>query len=184
MKTDFIYKQAGLTLLELMATVGIAAILAAFALPNFSIMVKNNCITTSSNSIISSFHVARSEAVKRQATVTITAASADATNEWGTGWDVTLDEDRNNNGALDSGEDYNGNGALDAAALIRTVSLGCNLTTIDDPDDLTTFVYQPSGFIDRMGTLEVCDDRTAENGSVISLSATGRINTESDFVCP
>ena len=176
--------QTGFTLLELMATVAIAAILAAVALPNFRVMIKNNCLTTDANAIVASFHVARSEAIKRQTSVTITAASANNANEWGTGWSVTLNEDRNGNGALDAGEDYDGDGVLDAAAMVRTVNLSCTLTTIDETGDRTAFVYQLNGFIDTRGTLNVCDDRTGETGRQINITSTGRINTESNFICP
>jgi len=167
-----------------MAVVAIAAILAAVALPNFGTMLKNNCLTTEANSIVSSLNVARSEAIKRQTRVTITAASGDTADEWGMGWDITLDEDQNSNGVMDTGEDYNGNGALDPAALVRTVQLTCDLTTINETADRTSFVYAANGIIDSRGTLNVCDDRSGENGSQITISPTGRIHNDTDFICP
>jgi len=192
-------KNTGFTLLELMATLAIAAVLVAVALPNYREMVKNNCMTTGNNALVASLQQARSEAVKRSTNVTVSASNAgDTTNEWGTGWAITLDEDRDGDGVMDTGEDYNGNGALDAAALVRTVTLGCEATTIDEiapsgtpnpnpadkTDNDTDFVYRATGFIDSPGTFNVCDDRTGETGRQITVSVTGRPSTNSEFTCP
>lgn len=191
-------KNNGFTILELMATVAIAAVLVAVALPNYQTMVKNNCMTAGTNALVASLQQARSEAVKRSTSVTVSASNAgDTTNEWGTGWTVTLDEDRDGDGVMDNGEDYNGNGALDAAALVRTVTLSCKKTTIDEIapavpgpnpadkiDNDTDFVYQSTGFIDNPGTFNVCDDRTGETGRQITISVTGRPSTNSNFTCP
>lgn len=192
-------KNTGFTLLELMATLAIAAVLIAVALPNYRTMVKNNCMTTGTNALVASLQQARSEAVKRSTNVTVTAGNAgDTTNEWGTGWTITLDEDRDGDGVMDTGEDYNGNGSLDAAALVRTVTLTCENTTMDEiapsgtpnpnpadnVDNDTDFVYQSTGFIDNAGTINVCDDRTGETGRQITITLTGRPSTNSEFTCP
>lgn len=191
-------KEIGYTVLELMITVAIAGVVVAFALPSYQTMVKNNCMTTGTNALVASFQQARSEAVKRGTEVTITAGNAgDSGNEWGTGWSITIDEDRNGNGNLDTGEDYNGNGVLDDAAPVRNVSLTCQNTTIneiapgaspnpaDNTDNDTEFVYLPSGFIDYPGTFDVCDDRTGEIGRQITISLTGRPSTNSNYAgCP
>ena len=175
--------QNAFTILELMITVAIAGVLAAVGIPNYNSMVKNNCLTTDSNAIVSSFNLARIEAIKRQTNVTITAANADANNEWGLGWNVTLDEDSDGDAVLDPGEDYNGNGVLDAAALVRTVDLSCGLTTLNETGDRTTFTYGRNGMISSRGTFEVCDDRVSETGRQINMSVTGRLNTNNGFVC-
>jgi type IV fimbrial biogenesis protein FimT len=170
-------KEHGFNLIELMVAVSVAGVLIAVALPNYQTMVKNNCMTANTNSLVASFQQARSEAIKRKTNVTITA-----TTNWGTGWTVTLDEDRNDNSTLDTGEDYDGDGALDNAALVRTVTLTCVNTTITETRaGDTTFVYQNDGFIDDRGVFDVCDDRTAERGRQISISSTGRPTTNSNY---
>ena len=99
-------RQTGFTMIELLTAVAIAAVLLVIALPNYQQMIKNNCMTTDANSLVSSLQQARSEAVKRSTTTTVTATNTgDSSNEWGLGWKITIDEDRNGNGTLDAGEE-------------------------------------------------------------------------------
>ena len=168
--------------MELMIVVAIAGILVAVGLPSFTAITKNNCMTTNTNLMVSSFQQARSEAVKRSTTLTITASNpGDNTNEWGNGWVVTIDEDGDNDGVLDANEDFDGDGALDAAATFRTVVLSCTNTSMDETGNDTVFVYGSDGFIDAAGTFDVCDDRTGETGRQITINAVCRPNTESKY---
>lgn len=169
-------------MLELMTAVAIAAILMVMAVPNYQQMVKNNCMTTDANSLVSSFQQARSEAVKRSTTTTVTADNAgDSGNEWGKGWTITIDEDRNANGTLDAGEDYDGDGTLSNSALVRKVSLTCTATTVDETADITSITYGSDGFTDTSASFDICDDRTGETGRQVTISFTGRPSTNSDY---
>jgi len=55
----------GFTLVELLVTIAVAAILAALALPAFNNFILNDRDSSQINSLVSSFNYARSEAVKR-----------------------------------------------------------------------------------------------------------------------
>ena len=68
----------GFTLLELMITVTVAAILLGIGVPAFSDIIRNNRLTAAANDLLHSTQRARSEAVKRRAPVVV-CASADAT---------------------------------------------------------------------------------------------------------
>ena len=74
----------GFTLVELMVTVAVLAIIAAFAAPSFTRVIEDNRVTTQANDLLTSIALARSEAVKRGATVTISPAAGG----YGAGWQV------------------------------------------------------------------------------------------------
>ncbi|MGI9330354.1 MAG: GspH/FimT family pseudopilin, partial [Gammaproteobacteria bacterium] len=63
--------QNGFTLIELMITLLVAAIILGVGVPNFQEFISNNRMAAATNDVISSLHLARSEAVKRRMNVTI-----------------------------------------------------------------------------------------------------------------
>jgi type IV fimbrial biogenesis protein FimT len=62
----------GYTLLELLVTLAIAAVLMTFVVPGFRGMIENNSVATTSNEILGALHYARSEAVRIETDVTFT----------------------------------------------------------------------------------------------------------------
>jgi type IV fimbrial biogenesis protein FimT len=80
----------GFTLIELMITIAVAAILLTIAVPNFQMFVMNNRMASQANDLITALSLARSEAVKRAANVTVCASSdgATCTGTWEQGWIV------------------------------------------------------------------------------------------------
>jgi type IV fimbrial biogenesis protein FimT len=75
-------QRSGFTLVELLVTIVIAAILMAVAVPSFNTFVAGQRIKTASFDLSSSLIYARSEALKRNANVTL----ASATGGWQNGW--------------------------------------------------------------------------------------------------
>lgn len=84
----------GFTLIELMITLSVVAILAAIAAPSFNQMIRDSKITTRANDLLAVIQVARSEAVKRGVQVTMMSRSGTA-QVWDSGWDIFTDWNRN-----------------------------------------------------------------------------------------
>ena len=76
----------GYTLLELLVTVAIVAIVASLAVPSFQNMIATQRVRSAANDLVASLNFARSEAVKRNTTVLVTPAGA----SWAAGWDVEV----------------------------------------------------------------------------------------------
>lgn len=84
-------KQSAFTLIELMVTIAILAIIATLAAPNLSQMLHNTKVNTSSGDILSFLQQSRTEAIRLGKTVTVCGSSdgssclsANKTN-WSTG---------------------------------------------------------------------------------------------------
>ena len=80
----------GFTLIELTITVAIAAILATIAVPSFTEATLHSKLNSLANGFVSSAHLARSEAIKRNSQVTLCASSdsTSCTGAWKDGWVV------------------------------------------------------------------------------------------------
>lgn len=93
-------RQRGVTLIEMMVTVAVAAILMAAAVPSFNTMIQNNRISAQVNDFVSAVHAARGEAIKRGTPVTLCSSSnqrsCNGGQTWNGGWVVF--EDQNTTG--------------------------------------------------------------------------------------
>ena len=87
----------GFTLVELMVTIAIVAILTAIALPSFSTSIRNSRLASTTNEFIAAVNLARSEAVKSNRTAQVCASADGATcgTNWSQGWIVWADANGN-----------------------------------------------------------------------------------------
>jgi type IV fimbrial biogenesis protein FimT len=74
----------GFTIIELMVTVAVIAVLAAIAAPSFNPLIERWRVRQITEELQSTLYFARSEAIKRGGGITI-----DATGGWDQGWKVT-----------------------------------------------------------------------------------------------
>ena len=70
--------QQGFTLIELMVTLTITAVLLGIGVPSFRSMIENNRITAATNDLVNALQLARSEAIKRGIPVVLCASSDQA----------------------------------------------------------------------------------------------------------
>lgn len=93
-------KHAGFTLIELMVTVAVLAILVSIAAPSFERLLATNRMTAQANQVLLAMQVARTEALKRRRPVAICSSNNGTScgGNWGQGWIVVTD----NNGLGDS----------------------------------------------------------------------------------
>ena len=101
--------QNGFTLYELLVTVVVIGIIMSIGLPNFLEFTRNNRMAATSNDLLSAFTLARTEAIKRKAPVTVcsslnpAAANPACGGGFADGWIVFADDDGDI--VVDAGED-------------------------------------------------------------------------------
>ncbi|WP_339800674.1 GspH/FimT family pseudopilin [uncultured Marinobacter sp.] len=67
-------RSSGFTLIELMVVLALVAIVAGVAIPQFTTVIENNRVISTTNSSVGLINFARSEAVRRGRAVTVTSA--------------------------------------------------------------------------------------------------------------
>jgi type IV fimbrial biogenesis protein FimT len=96
----------GVTLIELVVTMGVVAVLSALAAPSWQLVVHSTRLVSASNSFFSTLFMARSEAIKRNSRVVVCTSGngqiCAASGGWEQGWLVF--HDANNNAQRDSSE--------------------------------------------------------------------------------
>ncbi|MGI4777785.1 MAG: GspH/FimT family pseudopilin [Janthinobacterium lividum] len=90
---------AGFTLIELMVTIAIAAILLLIATPSFVSFQRNAELTSAANSFVAAVNAARGEAMK----TSLHAMAVPTDGDWSKGWTVFVDS--NGSSVLDAATD-------------------------------------------------------------------------------
>ena len=179
-------RQRGFTLSEALMALAIAGFLVALAAPSLRNLTLNNRMASGVNTLMSSLHVTRSEAIKRGQTVTLcpsgdgrTCAGADSDYTW---WHkgALLFVDSNDNNRLDDGE-----------ALIQVFELEKtgNTLTVKSSRARRSVNYQSSGFSPGTNlTFAFCDARGVTSVRYVAVSNTGRPHvsrkSDSGLSCP
>ncbi|MET0658687.1 MAG: GspH/FimT family pseudopilin [Steroidobacteraceae bacterium] len=147
----------GFTLIEMMVALSVAAILLSIAVPSFSQSRLNSQLRASANDLVASINLARSEAIKRSASVTI-CVSTDGENctggNWNQGWVVRSA----------AGEVLHKEAAAPAGFVIKEAAA------------TSALVFQSTGVDTTPGTFTVCRASPSPGSQerVITVDATGR----------
>ncbi len=142
-------RNTGFTLVELMVTIAIVAILAAIAFPSFQGTIRSSRVATMTNELIASLSLARSEAI-RSTDRTIICASANGTTcgtDWNQGWMVWTEKD--GDGVHDGDETVvrysQGKPMLQVAASAATIAFDGRGRIVGSPATPATIDVVPTG---------------------------------------
>lgn len=169
----------GFTLLELMITIAVAAILVGLAVPSFQYVINVGRVTAPANELLAGVQVARMEAIRRGTRTVVcrsdnaeaaTPACSAAGGAW-PGWVAFVDA--NNNNALDAGEAVLRTGVIGVPAVLNASANVANQRLVFRPDGLAR---TPAGAL-LVARLAVCVPYTspAENVRDVTITSGSRI---------
>jgi type IV fimbrial biogenesis protein FimT len=157
-----------MTLIELMVTIAIAAVLGGLAAPSFKGLMASNQLKSHASSLLSSLLLARSEAIKRNGRV-ILCKSADGlacttAGGWQHGWVIFADAD--NDAVLDAGE----------TVIQRVAALSGNFSLTGNTNVANRVTYISNGSANsQVGTFTLCEvGSSSGKAREIVINITGR----------
>lgn len=147
-----------------MVTLAVVGILAVVAVPAMQALVNGNRLAGATGEMTSALQLARSEAVRRSARVTVCRSSDGETCEDGTDWENWIVIGRDN-----AESDATGTEVID---VIRRETVA-GPVQVSGP--ATGIEFRPSGMIDGDATVTVCvpTDNPVENQRVITVMISG-----------
>ncbi|TBW06585.1 prepilin-type N-terminal cleavage/methylation domain-containing protein [Azotobacter chroococcum subsp. isscasi] len=160
-------RQRGFTLIELMVALAVLAVLLGVAVPSFSDASLSSKLRSQANALVASVALGRSEAIKRNAVVTLCASSdgATCTGAWHQGWIVR---------------------AADGSVLQAQSAApsGYRITA----GSTSIIAFQPTGLGANSTTLTICrlSPSVGSQERVVEISLTGRtsVKTTTAGACP
>lgn len=155
----------GFTLVELMVTVAVLAILVALAAPSFANIIERNRLTGAANEAVAALQVARMEAIRRGSN-TVLCPSTDGASCAGNDWSrVIVFVDDDGDGGVDSGP---------AEPVLRDVVVPAGSIQVKPSTNVATndrirfsadgFVHVGSGGV-REGGISLCTEKLPDAGN-------------------
>jgi type IV fimbrial biogenesis protein FimT len=179
----------GFTVIELIVTVAVAAILVSIAVPAVQNMIRDNSITAATNQLVTSLNYARNEALIEHNIVrvcrsddpqaTTPGCTVSGSNGYTKGWLIYVDAD--SDGVFDASK---GDTLLRRVTLDNTNTITINGSPSSTPSAADQVGFTPMGMLaGASGTsapyIVLCDDRGWTNGGlrarVIGITLQGRI---------
>lgn len=177
----------GFTLIELMVTLSVLAIVLSLAVPSFASLLAANRLSTQTSDFIGALNLARSEAVRRAQPVALRSSDDDS---YSKGWKVFTDN--NADGAIP------GTVTADDGTVIRETNAAAGTAAVKRvtrSDAPAPFVFTDAADADRMHLVftsrggikptsaaffKVCDSsNTAIKGRIVQVNVVGKISLDS-----
>ena len=175
-------QQHGFTLVELLVSMAVLAVLLGVAVPSFQSVVASSQLSSRTNDLVGALSLARSEAIRRGARVTLCkssdGASCASSGDWDQGWIAFVDTTRSGtDAAVDSGE-----------TVIQIYQGNANAVSIKGSTNVANYVsFASDGRAKVMagtpqtGTLRPCSSSAALNNDSrarsIEITTTGRVSS-------
>ena len=162
--------KAGFTVVELVVTMAIAAILIGIGLPAFTSFIAQQNLTADANAFLGAVAYARSESTSRSIPVSVQALNASNDDEWGGGYCVTVGTPGDCDDPLRLFDEID-RATFDGIAGIN----GIDTLTFDSRGLLT---------LGLAGQIQLCStDALEDPGRLLDISIIGRVSV-SQFECP
>lgn len=168
----------GFTLVELLVTLAVAAIVLIVGVPGYQNLTANQHSVASINELVTAMNLARSHALKTGKHVTVCRSNNgstcnEETGNWNEGWIVFVNKSQAGTGVRDEDEE-----------LLRAFEpLHGNVSLIPYGSFDHFVAFRPTGDTDFSGSWQYCDSRGTEHAKAVGLFRSGRAqkaNTLSD----
>ncbi|WP_207063346.1 GspH/FimT family pseudopilin [Motiliproteus sp. SC1-56] len=173
---------AGFTLIELIVTVAIVAILAGIVAPGMTSFIRDNRMTSQINTLIGTVHLARAEAANRRSIVTLCASDNAAncnSSNWEDGWIIFSDNTNNGNAIIDGDDELIlAQEALEGGNTLRQSGFNFGASG--------RIHFNAVGFLyandPTAGTLTLCDGRgeTGAKAVILNIAGVSRLASDED----
>ncbi len=156
---DHARRPGGFTLVELMVTLFVAAVLMAIAIPSFRHIISSTGAGAASNELLAALRYARTEAVTRGSQVAVNASTS---GEWEDGWSVVAVA--TSAGGTDT-------------VLRRHGALKAGYNVLALPDNTVRMAFNPQGVTGQRTVLTLADTDTASRteSKVLVIEPSGAI---------
>lgn len=146
----------GFTLIELMVTLAVAAILLAVAIPSYQTMVMNNRQNSVVDAVTSALNYARNSALSGDRSITLcpNGGGAACGAGWNTGWIVTT-------------------APAAPVVVLTTTALKAGGPTVKTNGGSVSMVFSARGLVNGSDTFVVCDSRGSAFGRAVMVNPVG-----------